>query len=64
VKPVFLFLLFVEVLIVVDLGVYVHYDYEMVLRLVSDGDTHNILPMDVYDVLNYLGLIIELIGPD
>lgn len=63
-KSVFLSLLFVEVLVIVDLGVYIHYDDQVVLGLVSDGNSDDVLAMDVYDVLDYLGLIIELIGPD
>lgn len=56
--------LLAQMLIIVNLGVNVHDDDQMVLGLVFYGNADNVLSMDVDDVFDYLGLIFELIGPD
>ncbi len=63
-EPIFLSLFFAEMLVVVDLGVDVHDDDEVGLGWVSDGNANNVLSMDADEVLNDLGMLIELVGPD
>ena len=63
-KSIFLFLFFVEMFVVVDLGVDVHDDDKVGLGGVSEGDTNHVLSMDVNKVLNDLWMLVKLIGPD
>jgi hypothetical protein len=63
-KSIFLSLFFVEMFVVVNLRIDVHDDDKVGLGGVSDGDTNNVLSMDVDKVLNDLWMLVKLIGPD
>ena len=56
--------LLIEMLVIIDLGVNVHNDDHIGLRVIFDCNPNDVFTMDVDNVFDYLGLLYKLVGPD